>query len=203
MRVLGILPWAPLLGSLLLVLGACRPDPCSLEPAYGGDATDEVWTTLNDAANDADEGGDAATFEAPKDGAVLEDGEPPTFRWSSPLRIAALSPADARVFRKRGGGLDGLATALSALVLPRAHAHLPPVTSDAYLLNIAAPSSTCPVQAVTTELSATLDDAAWQMLRDIGGAFSARVVSAYLESGRITEGPFVSAPLSFSVESGE
>ena len=189
----------------VLLLAGCPADPCSLEPAYGGDATDEVWSTLNDATNDAEEGGDAATLESPSDGDTLDAaGDAPTFSWSSPLKLAALgqdagprgAPADPRVFRPRRSVVD----ALSAVLIPRAMAHLPPVTSDAYLLNIEVPGKECPVQAVTTGLEATLDTAGWDLLKSVGGSVTARVVSAYLESGRITEGPFVSAPVALKVE---
>jgi hypothetical protein len=188
----------PLATSLAFTLAGCPADPCALEPAYGGDATDEVWTTLDDATNDATEGGDAAVIESPDDGAALDAAEPPTFAWSSALKLAyGAQPADARVRRAR---TPSVIDVLSAALVPRAFAHLPPVTSDAYLVNVSVQGSQCPVQAVTTELEATLDTAGWDVVKGAGGEHTVHVVSAYLQDGRITEGPFISDPVTFTVK---
>jgi hypothetical protein len=181
-------------------LAGCPADPCELEPAYGGAATDEVYTTLHDATNDAQEGGDAAVIESPKDGAALAADEPATFSWSSALKLSSAAgsrPADPRVVRPLR---PSLMDRVSDMLLPRAYAHLPPVTSDAYLVNVAIPGGECPVQAVTTELEAKLDATGWDLLKSTNAELSVRIVSAYLEDGRITEGPFISEAVSFTVK---
>jgi hypothetical protein len=176
-----------------------QPDVCD-EPDYGGEGTDEAWRTLVDAEDDAATGGDAAQITAPDEDAVFgKDALAPTFTWSSTLAGGQTLAPPVRVVartQRRSSPLD----ALSALVFPRAHAHEPPITGDAYYAKVTA-DGPCPIAAiVTTELTWSLDDDAWAALQDAPGAMTFTVVSAYLTDNRVSEGPFVSAPRKFTVE---
>ncbi len=184
-----------------MFLASCGDDPCALTPAYGGAATDEVETTLKDARKNATTSGDAAQIQQPAQNAVYAaaDGAP-TFAWNSALKIALFTrpdPAAQGVVRRRE---TSWVDALTSVVIPSARAHEPPVTSDAYLVDIALPGESCPVSVVTTELSAQLDEKAWAMLtKQTASALTMTITSAYLEDGRITEGPYQSAAVKFSV----
>ncbi|HEY1098673.1 MAG TPA: hypothetical protein VGF99_07085, partial [Myxococcota bacterium] len=72
-----------------VAVGGCEQDCDAIEPAYAGEATDEVWRSLSGARADASEGGDAATITAPVDGEV--DAGTPAIAWDSPLRVASTS----------------------------------------------------------------------------------------------------------------
>ena len=186
----------------------CPPnDTCTEEPAYGGDGNDEVWRTLVDglpaAVGDVP---DAPVVVSPVDGDVLSGGDPPTLTWTSALKLAdaTMTPARASPLRpqlhpsqpRRRSLLD----ALTQVLLPAARAHLPPVTSDAYLVQIQIPDG-CRLEVVTTELSHTLDDNGWALLQETAGpTLVMKVFSAYLSNGRITEGPFFSTAVDFRVE---
>lgn len=183
-------------------LGAgCGSEDCSaIEPAYVGDASDEAWRVLLDARADASSTGDVPVFTAPAADAALPAATSPTFSWDSPLRIAAASaPTVAPARRGPPGLLEGPFRALSALVFPTARAHLPPVTGDIYFLEVDVPGR-CPVAGLTTaDLSFTFATSDWEAIAAGGGARTARLLSAFLVDNRITEGPFVAAPLTFSI----
>jgi hypothetical protein len=183
-------------------LGAgCGSEDCSaIEPAYVGAASDEAWRVLVDARADASSTGDVPVFTAPAADTVLSARTSPVFSWDSPLRIAAAS-APTVAPRRRGpaGGLEGPFRAVAALVFPAARAHLPPVTGDIYLLEVDVPGR-CPVAGLTTaDLSFTFASSDWEAIAAGGGPRTARLLSAYLVDNRITEGPFVAAPLTFSI----
>lgn len=209
MRVLSVLP---MLGSLAIA-SACPPsaEDCAPVPAastdeevqdedvvYGGLGNDEVWLTLYDAKGRAETGDKAARVIVPAADQVLPSDTPPTFEWESDLSLALgpqlptpLSPGRER------SPLD----VLSHLLIPNAYAHLPPVTSDAYLLEIAIPGRTCPRSIVTTGLLHTLDDETWAALTTaLGQDLTLTIWSAYLSTGVPTEGPYVSEPVTFRVE---
>jgi hypothetical protein len=188
------------------VAGCGSPDCSTVEPSYLGDASDEAWRVLLDQRASAATGGDAPVFTAPAAGSAHRPDVAPAFSWDSPLRLASQAPTDTRETRQTAtasvgrGMLDAVLTTLSGLVVPSAHAHLPPVTGDIYLLEIDVPGRTCPVAALTTaDLTVTFADDAWDAIAAGGGERTARLMSAYLVDNRITEGPFVAAPLSFSV----
>lgn len=174
-------------------------DPClenANEPAYGGSGNDEVWLTMVDARDRATAGGDAPTITAPTDGQALPASEPPTISWDSPLKLALGPSAPLPLVRRQPGSLFD---ELSQVLIPSAHAHLPPVSSDAYLIDFLVPGRECAVSIVTTELSHTLDDDTWAKVTAAAGEIEMRLTSAYLQSGRITEGPFKASPISFTV----
>jgi len=202
---------------VVLPAGCAPPDCNTLEPAYAGEASDEVWRELLDARADAVEGGDAAVFTAPAADAVAGPASSPTFTWDSPLDLAhAGRPSSTTSARDeaRAGALRAPRRArptdvfdrLAAWVLPAAHAHLPPVTDDVYFLEIDVPGR-CPVGALTTGLSFAFDDAGWRNVVDPdgdgvvdAGARTARLLSAFVTENNVTEGPFLATPLAFTVE---
>ncbi len=177
----------------------CEQDCNDVEPAYAGDATDEAWRALVDGRDTATNGDDAPTFSAPDDGGTFGADDNPTFSWDSPLKVATLTPPSTPREGVRRRGLAPFER-LSALFIPAAHAHLPPITSDIYLLEVDVPGRTCPVAGITTGLSFSFASSDWEAIVAGGGARSARLLSAFLTENRITEGAFVSAPLEFDVE---
>lgn len=193
----------PVVLSVLSALSACpaEEDPCG-EPAYGGAASDEAYRTMVDARdNVAEDETQAPAITIPEEGAVLPaDGAAPTFAWTSNL-AAGLFPAPrppAAWRRQPPSILDRLSNAL----VPKAHAHLPPVTGDIYLVEIAVPERACPVAGLTTDLEWTLDEESWAVLKDAAGTdLSLTIVSAYLNENRVTEGPYgTPTPRVFRVE---
>ena len=195
---------------LLLVmvsLGAgglgCPRDTCTEEPAYGGDGNDEVWRTLVDGLESAvADVPDAPVIVSPVDGDVLSGDVPPTLTWTSALKLAdaAMTPARPSKLHPSSPRRRSILDALTQAVLPAAHAHLPPVTSDAYLVQIQIPDG-CRLEVVTTELSHTLDDSGWALLREAAGrALVMQVFSAHLTNGRVTEGPFSSTTVDFTID---
>lgn len=166
--------------------------------SYGGLGNDEVWLALYDAKGRAETGGDAATVLVPSEGQILPADTLPTFEWQSPLRLT-LGPERPETLwgPKARSPLD----ALTGWLLPSAWAHLPPVTSDAYLLEIGIPGRTCPRSIVTTGVLHTLDTATFELMKEASGEeLTLTIWSAYLTTGVITEGPFVTDPVSFRVE---
>jgi hypothetical protein len=198
----------------------CSEDCTTVEPAYAGEATDEVWREMLDARADATDGGDAATFTAPDADTAVSSSTSPTFSWDSPLKVAALSPSTTSspaasspaasspsspsglprwpgTWRRRA---PSLFDRVVDVVLPAARAHEPPITSDAYFLEVDVPGRTCPVAGLTTALSFTFDDDSWATIATGGGERTAHLLSAFLTENNVTEGPFVAAPLTFTVE---
>ena len=183
----------------------CAPQPseegeegaADEDVSYGGLGNDEVWLALYDAKARAETGGDAATPVVPSEGQVLPADTLPTFEWQSPLRLTFGPERPEPLWGpKARSPLD----ALTGWLLPSAWAHLPPVTSDAYLLEIGIPGRTCPRTVVTTGLLHTLDTATFDLMKEASGEeLTLTIWSAYLTTGVITEGPFVTAPLSCRV----
>lgn len=165
---------------------------------YGGDGNDEVWLTLYDAKGRAQAGDNAAHVLAPTQDQVLPPNVAPTFEWESVLHLA-FGPELLTPLRPPAPASP--LEPLTRLLLPSAYAHLPPVTSDAYLLEVAVPGLTCPRSIVTTSLRHTLDDGTWAALKTaLGQDLTLTIWSAYLSTGVPTEGPYVSDPVTFRVE---
>ena len=180
----------------------CAEDCTAVEPTYAGEATDEAWREMLDARADAVEGGDAATFSAPAADAQVPASSSPTFAWESPLKVASASrpprlPRLPGTWRRRA---PSLFDRVVDVVLPSAHAHEPPITSDVHLLEVDVPGRTCPVAGLTTALSFTFDDEGWNAISAGGGERTARLLSAFLTENNVTEGPFLASPLSFTIE---
>lgn len=190
--------------AVVALCAACPPeDPCAAdEPSYGGDGNDEVWLTLKERKADATTGADAPTITKPADAAALPKVAVPTFEWESPLKIALGPHAPSPLFKPRAPSLLQRAfTALGEVAVPKAHAHLAPVSSDVYLVDILVPGRACPVSIVTTELAHPLDADSWAILQESAGAeLTMQLTSAYLSTGNVTEGPFKAADVTFTIE---
>ena len=185
--------------------GGCAEDCDAIEPAYAGEASDEVWRVLVGARADAASGGDEATITAPVDEAVLARDENLTVTWESPLKVGALAPIEQRLLKARRRAPKALFERVSEFFIPVAHAHLAPITSDVYFVEVDVPGRTCPVAVLTTELSATFSDADQALIAEGSdaegsGQRTVRVMSAFVTQNRITEGPFLAAPVSFRLE---
>lgn len=192
-----------LIALIATLAGGCPSEPCaSEEPAYGGLGNDEVWLTLRERKAQAAAGDDAPTIIAPTASAVLPAADVPTFAWESPLKIALAPHVPAPLFRHDAPSLLQRAIAgASHALIPVAHAHLAPVSSDVYLVDLLLPGRECPVSIVTSELSHELDTETWSLLRESGGAeITMQLTSAYLSSGNITEGPYQAADVAFTIE---
>jgi len=177
----------------------CEQDCTTLEPAYAGAASDEAWRVMLDARADATSGDDAATFAVPTADAPLPANTEATFSWTSPLKVADARPIDPRLLqprRRHPSFFEGVA----AMAIPSAHAHLPPITSDIYLLEVDVPGRTCPVSALTTELAFTFPSSDWEIIVAAASPPTARLMSAFLTENRVTEGAFLTAPVTFTVE---
>ena len=193
-------PVAALLALASLALQGCpAADPCAAEePGYGVQGNDEVWLALKDAKANATHDGDFPTVTSPADGAALPSASVPTFTWESPLKIA-LAPSSGPLFRR--DRVQQIVDGIGAFVIPSARAHLLPVSSDAYLLDVVVPGRQCPVSIVSTELSHALDADAWSILKEAAGqTLTIQLTSAYLANGRITEGPFKADDVTFTLE---
>ncbi|MBM4279783.1 MAG: hypothetical protein FJ137_03215, partial [Deltaproteobacteria bacterium] len=152
----------------------CAPQCTTEEPAYGGVATDEVWAVLYSARADATEGADAPTFTTPGDGARVSVSSL-QFAWDSPLKVASAPLPLPRFAGPRSRRAPSLVDKLFASVVPSAHAHLPPITSDVYLLEVEVPGRACPVAALTSELSFTFEGPAWDEIEAGGGRRTAHL----------------------------
>ena len=177
----------------------CEPDCATLEPAYAGAASDEAWRVMLDARANAATGGDAAAFTVPTADTPLPSTTAATFSWTSPLKVAGTGPLDPQLLlprRRQPTVMDRL----TSLVIPVAQAHLPPITSDLYLLEVDVPGRTCPVAALTTELSFTFPSSDWEDIVAGTAAPTARLLSAFLTENRLTEGAFIAESVTFTVE---
>lgn len=188
--------WTSGAAALLALAAACGEEPSGTEcgePLYAGEATDEAWRSLVDAKGQPADSSQAVTLSAPTAGQSYSTAEgPPTWRWTSPL--ASLLPAPGPVpFGPRQERRSVLAW-LGNLVLPRAEAHLPPVTGDIYWVQVTVPGRSCPVELLTTNLEWTLDMATWDTLRGaVDQDLSIQVTSAYLVQNKLREGPYTLA----------
>lgn len=181
-------------------------------PHFGGDATDEVWKAMVDAFDQAEVGSaDAVTVTTPAAGETLDATTPATLAWTSPIALAptgrAAHPIATAALSARPAltsPTDWLAAGLGAVAdffVGTAHAHLPPITSDAYYVVITVPGRTCPLRAVTTGETWQPTLTEWKILAAATGPLTMTVTSAYLTENVITEGPYRPATATtFTVE---
>ena len=189
---------------VVIAAGGCEIDCDTVQPSYAGDASDEAWRVMIDARATAIDGGDASTITVPAEGAELsQSDDAPSLSWDAPLQTAALMPSSSSsppsFLIGRRAPRPGLFDALSQIVFPRAHAHLPPITSDLHFLEIDVPGRACPVSGLTTGESFVFGADDWAELTAEPGERTMRMMSAFLTDNRITEGPFTAAPVTFSV----
>ena len=179
--------------ALALATSACQPPQTATacpEPLYGGKATDEAWLGMVDArARPLDTSGSVLLVSPAEGQTYAANAPPPTWTWAIPeaSRLAPAIPAAAPAPR----GRSALAW-LGELLLPSAHAHLPPYTGELYWVEVSTPGAQCPVaQMLTSELSWPLDTASWAKLGEHAGeSLQVQVTRAYLVQNAVTEGPY-------------
>lgn len=195
------LPPSLLLSLVALGTGCPPEDPCG-EPSLGGRASDESYRTMVDARDNAVvDDSDSPVVTTPEGDAVIAaTGDAPVFAWSSELSasLAPAPPPAPALTPREASPLDMLSEAL----IPKALAHLPPVTGDVYLVEIAIPDRQCPVAAHTTDLEWQLSADDFAVLKEATGKdLTLNIISAYLTENRVSEGPYKpSAPTTFRVE---
>jgi len=199
MRVLPGLAACALGFSLVVPTGCDAGDCNAVEPAYGGEGNDEAWRVLLDGRARAEETSDVEITSPAADEGLAKD-EPATIAWTTTLKVAALSPPMSTPQRSSGRRAPGLFDHLSALVFPVARAHLPPITSDVYFVEIDVPGRTCPVAAVTTGASFAWSADDWAEIAAEPGERTLHLLGAFLTENRITEGPFQASPVTFTIE---
>ena len=179
--------------ALTLATSACdRTSECG-EPLYAGKASDEAWRAMVDAKLRPADSSRAVTLLAPTEGELYPaSATPPRWEWTSPLRASLVRPGQGALAATPPRSSRSFSSWLGELLLPSAHAHLPPYTGDLYWVEVSVPGGTCPVaQVLTTELSWQLDANTWAELgKHAGEALSVQVTSAYLQDNRVTEGPY-------------
>jgi hypothetical protein len=179
--------------ALALATSACEPDTTDCgEPLYAGKSTDEAWRALVDVKQRPLDASRAVNLLSPSEGEVYPAGAtPPTWEWSSPLRASLQRPGPGALASRTAPPSRSFTAWLGDLLVPTAHAHLPPYTGDLYWVEISA-GGECPVaQVVTSELSWQLDATTWAELgKHAGKDLTVQVMSAYLVQNRVTEGPY-------------
>jgi hypothetical protein len=186
---------AACVAALTLATSACDSSSSECgEPLYAGKATDEAWRAMVDARSRPADSSRAVTLLSPTEGEVyLADATPPRWEWTSPLRASLQRPSQGALALQAAPRSTRSFTAwLGELLIPTAHAHLPPYTGDLYWVEVSTPGSKCPVaQVLTSELSWQLDASTWAELgKHTGEDLTVQVTSAYLQENRVTEGPF-------------
>lgn len=181
--------------ALALATSACDTDASDCgEPLYAGKATDEAWRAMVDVKQRPTDSSRAVTLLSPTESQVFPaDATPPTFEWSSPLRASLVRPQPGALALQVAPRASRSFTAwLGDLLLPSAHAHLPPFTGDLYWVEISTPGARCPVaQVLTSDLSWQPDATTWAELgKHPGEDLSVQVMSAYLVQNSVTEGPY-------------
>ena len=190
--------------ALLLPLVACEPESECGEPLYAANATDEAWHGLVDAMKRPPDSSRAVDLLSPTQGQVYTaDAAAPRWEWSSPLASRERGNSEGMLAlqaRPRPG--RSVLAWVGELLVPTAHAHLPPYTGDLYLVEVSVPGRTCPVRVLTSELAWQLDTESWSTLREAAGKeLTVQVTSAYLEQNRVTEGPYrMATPRTFRME---
>jgi len=182
--------------ALSLATSACDSNSECEEPLYGGNATDEAWRSLVDVKQRPADSSLAVTVVSPTEGELYAtDAAPPRWEWTSPLNASVDRPRSGALALEASPRSSRSFTAwLGELLLPTAHAHLPPFTGDIYWVEVSTPGAKCPVaQVLTSDLSWQLDATTWAKLARSGQSFSVQVTSAYLQENRVTEGPYTLA----------
>jgi hypothetical protein len=179
--------------ALALSLSACADDSECGEPLYAGKATDEAWRAMVDARTKAADASRAVTLLSPTEGEVYTaNAAPPRWEWTSPLRASLQRSAPGALALAAPRSSRSFTAWLGELLVPTAHAHLPPYTGDLYWVEVSTPGGKCPVaQVLTSELSWQLDATSWAELgKNADKQLTVQVTSAYLQENRVTEGPY-------------
>jgi len=180
--------------ALALSLSACDSGSSECgEPLYGGKATDEAWRAMVDARAKAPDSSRAVTLLSPTEGEVYSaNAAPPRWEWTSPLSASLQRSAPGALASAAPRSTRSLGAWLGELLLPTAHAHLPPYTGELYWVEVSTPGARCPVaQMLTSDLSWQLDATSWADLgKHANMDLTVQVTSAYLKDNLVTEGPF-------------
>lgn len=188
--------------SLLLVLAALLAVGCGPkcpEPYYGGEGTDEVWAVLDDAKGRATvDDMRAAQLKSPASGSTVSTAKKATFSWTSSLSAQHHVPLHAI---RNTPVLAGVGSSFGQWLLDSIAGHLPAVTGTVHWLRFDTGKACPAVELVTTASVWEPEDAAWEQLKGAGSAkVTVNVISAYVTSNRITEGPFKpSTPATFTL----
>jgi hypothetical protein len=165
---------------------------------FEGSASDEAWLAIDEAPVTEDPAGASWTFTPTR---WSRAGTAPTFTWSSSLsgvrhrRAPHGLPPD-------GDASPGirLARGFDALLVPVAHAHLPPITGQVYRLIFTIPGEGAPLRVLTTDPSFTPGAAALTSLNRATGPVALELVHTYLVGNRVMEGPYRLPPIALTVE---
>ncbi|HEX8441101.1 hypothetical protein [Archangium sp.] len=179
--------------ALALSLSACDASDSECgEPLYAGKATDEAWRAMVDARTKAPDASRAVTLLSPSEGeAYTANATPPRWEWTSPLHSSLQRSAPGALALAAPRAPRSFTAWLGELLVPTAHAHLPPYTGELYWVEVSTPGAKCPVaQVLTSELFWQLDATSWAELGKNAGDLRVQVTSAYLKDNRVTEGPF-------------
>jgi hypothetical protein len=191
--------------ALLLTLVGCDSEPECGEPLYAANATDEAWLGLVDAMKRAPDSSRAVDLLSPTEGQVYTGADAaPRWEWNSPLHASLErgSPRGTLALQARPRSGRSVLAWVGELLVPTAHAHLPPYTGELYLVEVSVPGRSCPVRVLTSELAWQLDAESWSTLREAAGNnLTVQVTSAYMVQNRVTEGPYrMATPRTFRME---
>jgi hypothetical protein len=173
-------------------------DPSLADVLFEGSASDEAWLAIDEAPLTDDPAGASWTFTPTR---WSRTGAAPTFTWMSSLagvhrrRAPDVAPA-LRETRRH----DALARGFAELLVPVAHAHLPPVTGSVYRLIFTIPGEPKPLRVLTTDRSFTPGSAALASLHRATGPIALELVHTFLVDNRVMEGPYRVPTLSLTVE---
>ncbi|HWV37922.1 MAG TPA: hypothetical protein VN033_05540 [Vulgatibacter sp.] len=168
-------PEGPLLCEGSIPTGVVYPD----ENRASDEALERVWESRCRASN-----AKGFVLSSPEDGAVVPAAAPVEIRWEPLVTQSAFL-----------GLRFGIA---------RAHAHLPPITGDVHLVELAPAGGGTPLYVFTADTWWTPGDEEWSRLVAMG-EIRVTVWSAHLEKGVIldeaADGPFVSPKVGrFTIE---
>lgn len=173
-----------------------RVDPESV--VYEGSATDEAWVVIEEAPRIVDEVA-APSLTAPTSN-VASDGDAPTFEWTGGAVVAIRTP-EKQIPSDSSRGLSMSEVARWVFnPISVARAHLEPYTGAIYRLALT-PHAGPSVHVLTSRTSYTPSSEVWNNLRTHTGVLSIDLAAAYMETGRIEEGPYVhSSPITIEIE---
>lgn len=183
-----------LLATASLSIAACTtvtttstlPEKCG-EPLYDGGATDEAWLILemNRAAWSEADSRLSWNLSLAEDSTPISSQIPTQIAWISSLPRPVLTGSVTRSVA--GSWFDRV----SNWLIPVAHAHLPPVTSDIYYARIVASDGVCLGAVLTTHTTWDVPDdikaniQTW-LTENLTGYVEIRLAGAVLEKNIIT-----------------
>lgn len=187
---------------LAIVFIACSTPPVRTAPAdviYENGASDEAWLTIGDATPMVSDSL-APRLTAPT-GTLSRTGPPPTFVWTPGVVGSSMMIPDAGATL---GARRVRSTTLFARVMcelfPVAHAHDPPVTGSMFRLVLDLGAMVTPLEVLTGATTYTPDATAWARVLAATTPVTATLTSAYLNTGRLEQGPYVrSMPVTLTI----